>query len=35
MQRAKLEAVNAATTASIDFPQLGLHVQAPDLRVVC
>ena len=31
---AKLEATDVTATATIDFPQLGLQMQAPDLRVV-
>lgn len=30
----ELEATDAAATAAIDFPQLGLQVQAPDLRII-
>ncbi|MNP51141.1 hypothetical protein D3C76_1454400 [compost metagenome] len=30
----ELETTRVAATATVDFPQLGLQVQAPDLRII-
>ena len=30
----ELEATDATATTTVDFPQLGLQMQAPDLRVI-